>query len=117
MKFKKLAVVLGNCLFPNHEQLNPDASTLFFMAEDYGLCTHFKYHQHKLILFLSAMRSHADEIKNQYNLTYHALSKASTDLSFEEKLQITLEDHPEITELITYDIEDHFFERRIRAFC
>ena len=63
------------------------------------------------------MRSHAEEIKKEHPLTYHALSKASFDLSFEDKMQHTLEEHPTITELITYDVEDHFFERRVRTFC
>lgn len=87
------------------------------MAEDAGLCTHFRYHKHKLILFLSAMRSHAEEIQKNYPLAYYSLSEACQDLSFEDKLQRTLEEHPEINEIITYDIEDHFFERRIRDFC
>ncbi|MEM6643103.1 MAG: cryptochrome/photolyase family protein [Bacteroidota bacterium] len=117
MKFKKLAVILGNCLFPDHSRLNPSGNTLFFMAEDAGLCTHFKYHKHKITLFLSAMRSHADEIEKEYTITYNPLSEASMDLSYEDKLQNALEEHPNIKEIVTYDIEDHFFEERIRNFC
>lgn len=117
MSYTKLAVVLGNCLFSSHDRLSPDQKTLFFMAEDAGLCTHFKYHKHKLILFLSAMRSHADEIERQFPIVYHPLSKASLDLCYEDKLQNTLEEHPDIKEIVIYDIEDHFFEKRIVAFC
>ncbi|WP_436516910.1 cryptochrome/photolyase family protein [Ekhidna sp. To15] len=117
MPYKKLAVILGNCLFSDHERLNPDDSTMFFMAEDAGLCTHFKYHKHKLILFLSAMRSHADDVEGKYPLAYHHLSSSNRNLSYEEKLKETLSKHDSITELITYDIEDHFFEQRIRDFC
>ncbi|WP_420575311.1 cryptochrome/photolyase family protein [Ekhidna sp.] len=117
MAYNKLALVLGNCLFPDHSRLNPDASTLFFMAEDTGLCTHFKYHKHKLILFLSAMRSHADEVKETYRLTYQQLSASNQHLTYEDKLRLVLKSHDSISELITYDIEDHFFEKRIRDFC
>lgn len=113
----RLALILGNCLFPDHSRLKPDASTLFFMAEDHGLCTHFKYHKHKLILFLSAMRSHAEKLNEKYSITYHSLSQGSIDLTYEDKLQRTLEANPSITEIVTYDIEDHFFETRIRSFC
>lgn len=117
MSYKKLALILGNCLFHDHSMLSPSSETLFFMAEDHGLCTHYKYHKHKLVLFLSAMRSHADRIRKDHEITYHILSQKSLTLSFEDKLRSTLEKHPEIKEIITYDIEDHFFERRIQEFC
>lgn len=117
MSYNKLALILGNCLFPDHDRLSPDASTLFFMAEDAGLCTHFKYHKHKLVLFLSAMRSHADDVKDKYRLTYQQLSASNQHLTFEDKLRVTLKAHDSISEIITYDIEDHFFEKRIKDFC
>lgn len=117
MAYQKLALILGNCLFPDHALLNPDSQTLFFMAEDAGLCTHFKYHKHKLILFLSAMRSHADEIEKQYPLRYWKLDKEHFSLSYEQKLDLALEEHPTIKEVVTYTIEDHFFVDRIRKYC
>ncbi|MEO0403333.1 MAG: cryptochrome/photolyase family protein, partial [Bacteroidota bacterium] len=117
MAFNRLALVLGNCLFPDHNQLTPTNKTLFFMAEDSGLCTHFKYHKHKLVLFLSAMRSHADIVREQHELEYYKLSKDNQHESYEDKLKKTLKKHPEIEEFVTYDIEDHFFENRIRQFC
>ena len=33
------------------------------MAEDYELCTYEKHHKLKILLFLSAMRSHSDHLK------------------------------------------------------
>lgn len=117
MAYQKLALILGNCLFPDHSRLNPDESTLFFMAEDAGLCTHFKYHQHKLVLFLSAMRSHAEEINKGHHLVYHPLSEDNFHETYEDKLRAALKAYPDIQELVTYDIEDHFFESRIQQFC
>ena len=117
MKYKKLALILGNCLFPSHNKLNPDSTTLFFMAEDHGLCTHFKYHKHKLVLFLSAMRSHAEEIEKNQSLAYYQLSKQNASKTYEDKLRETLGQYEGIKEIVTYDIEDHFFEKRIKAFC
>lgn len=117
MTYKKIALVLGNCLFPDHHLLSPDASTLFFMAEDAGLCTHFKYHKHKLVMFLSAMRSHAEEIEKDFPFSYFELSEKNKYLSYEDKLRATLNQHKDIQEIVTYNIEDHFFEKRIKDFC
>ncbi|MEM6815228.1 MAG: cryptochrome/photolyase family protein [Bacteroidota bacterium] len=117
MAYQRLALILGNCLFSNHSGLNPNQDTLFFMAEDAGLCTHFRYHKHKLILFLSAMRSHADGIEKDFPLAYYRLTSENQNLSYEDKLRETISAHPDIKEILTYDIEDHFFEDRIRKFC
>ncbi len=117
MAYKKIALILGNCLFPDHSRLNPDKHTLFFLAEDAGLCTHFKYHKHKLVLFLSAMRSHAEEIEKNYPLDYYQLTQQNQDKNYEEKLRETINSYADIQEIVTYDIEDHFFENRIRKFC
>ena len=116
MAYKKLAVVLGNCLFPEHTDLKPNNQTLFFMAEDVGLCTHFRYHKHKLILFLSAMRSHADEIRKKHPLVYHQLNQENQKLNYEDKLETTLNEHPAIEQAIMYVIEDKFFDKRMRDF-
>ncbi len=110
-------MVTGDCLFPDHKRLGPDANTLFFMAEDYGLCTHYPYHKQKLVLFLSAMRSHADEISKNHAITYTKLERKNKHLSYEEKLKGVLTQNPKISEIVTYDIEDHFFADRIRDFC
>ncbi len=117
MHHSQLALILGNQLFPNHKGLQPGKQTLFFMAEDVGLCTHFKYHKHKLMLFLSAMRSHADEIEKQHALKYWPLTTENQALSYEDKLAQTLDEHPDIEEIVTYVIEDKFFAERMRSFC
>ncbi|MEO1254301.1 MAG: cryptochrome/photolyase family protein, partial [Bacteroidota bacterium] len=117
MKYNKLALILGTSLFPDHNRLNPDKNTLFFMAEDAGLCTHFKYHKHKLVLFLSAMRSHAEEIEKNYSLDYHKLTDENQSKSYTGKLKETIDSYTDIQEIVTYDIEDHFFDTEIRSFC
>ncbi len=114
--FKKLAIVLGDQLFPDHSKLLNQSDTLVFMAEDYSLCTHYSYHKQKLVLFLSSMRSHADQLRNRYDLVYHKLSSDNKHLSYEEKLNQTLEEY-QITELITYQISDHFFKKRLEKFA
>lgn len=114
MPMKRIALILGNCLFPNHDLLQPNEETLFVMIEDHGLCTHYKYHKHKLVLFLSAMRSHGDKLRDKYHLEYRKLTDDST---YESKLGEILQAHQEVQEIVTYDIEDHFFEKRIQSFC
>ena len=117
MAYQRLAIILGNCLFPNPKVLEPDKRTLFFMAEDAGLCTHFRYHKHKLILFLSAMRSYHDSLKNKYPTHYWKLSYKNHHLSYEEKLQKTLSKYSGIKEIVMFEIEDKFFAERMQQFC
>lgn len=114
---RRLALVLGDQLFPHHDALQPDAHTLFFMAEDFGLCTHYRFHQQKLVLFLSAMRQHAVALGQKYAVHYRKLSTAKDDPSFEEKLQQCLAQNPAVEELVTYRIDDAFMAQRIRKFC
>ena len=118
MPIHRLALILGDQLFPDHSPLQLNEQTLVCMTEDYGLCTNFKYHKHKLILFLSAMRSHADALRDQgVQLDYQKLSAETVDHSFEFRLSQVLTAHPSITEMVSYEIEDHFFANRIQEFC
>ena len=111
-----LLLILGNQLFaPAH--LREVAKCPVFMAEDVGLCTHFKYHKHKLILFLASMRNHAAELARQgWTVDYQELSDATAGLSYEEKLGSAIRRH-ESTRLVCFEIEDKFFEKRITDFC
>lgn len=117
MPYQRLALILGHCLFPSHEKLEAQNNTLFFMAEDTGLCTHFKYHKHKLVLFLSAMRQHGKFLAKEYPLHYVKLSSHNYDKSYFEKLEEVLAEHSGIEELVTYDVEDRFFDRQLRDFA
>jgi deoxyribodipyrimidine photolyase-related protein len=109
----KHVLVLGNQLFA------PESSCIemgdsVFMAEDYGLCTHFRYHKHKLIFFLAAMRHYRDELRQALGAKVHyaELDAQSYQQSFEEKLSQYVAEHS-VDELHTYQIEDKFFEERI----
>lgn len=116
MRYRRLALILGNCLFGNHRLLLPDEETLFFMAEDYGLCTRFNYHKHKLVLILSAMRSHRDHLRKYHPIEYLELKPEYKDTRFEDNLFKAVEKF-RIEEIVTYDIENHFFRQRIEQFC
>ena len=59
----KLFFILGNQLFPPKYLDRFKNDHLIFMSEDYELCTYEKHHKLKILLFLSAMRSYADNLK------------------------------------------------------
>jgi deoxyribodipyrimidine photolyase-related protein len=70
----KLFLLLGNQLFAS-KYLNDFKDHIFYMAEDYDLCTFEKHHKHKILLFLSSMRSFSDELKSKnFNLIYTTMA-------------------------------------------
>jgi len=119
-------IVLGNQLFP-FAHFKPHREARFFMAEDEGLCTYVKHHKQKLVLFLAAMRSHADELRrHNARVHYERLDAPERDeheedepgKSYESKLARFLDDQsPEADRLVMFEIEDKFFERRIVDFA
>ena len=113
---KSAWLILGNQLFPP-DSLPQELPRQVFMAEDYGLCTHFKYHKHKIILFLTAMRRYSKELKNlKYDVHYEFLTQTNYDLSYEDKL-LQFAKKYKISELVCFEIEDKFMEKRILDFC
>lgn len=104
--------VLGNQLFDPKLLARKNIEAVF-MREDTELCTHFEYHKLKIMLFLMAMRSHADELRaKKFNVTYQELAKSK--LPYEKHLEKWIRDE-KIDKLLYYEIEDKFFERRITA--
>ena len=71
----KLFLTLGNQLF-NPKYFSKYKDHIFFMAEDYGLCTFEKHHKLKILLYLSSMRSFRDELRSKnFNLIYKDIKK------------------------------------------
>ncbi len=104
----RLGVILGDMLFHSHS-LNVNT---VFMAEDVGLCTHYRYHKHKIVLFLSAMRHHAESISSSFEVLYHELS----DEPFFSRLKKVVQTR-EVSTLVTYVIADDFFRDEFISFC
>jgi deoxyribodipyrimidine photolyase-related protein len=75
-------IILGNQLFPlNH--IKKYKSCHFFMAEDYELCSYFKFHKHKLIFFLASMRSYKDSlVKEGLKCHYEKLDEQKRDNNY-----------------------------------
>jgi deoxyribodipyrimidine photolyase-related protein len=115
-KVTSALIVLGNQLFPqaSYPAIIPKH---IFMAEDYGLCTHYKYHKHKIILFLSAMRKYAQELKNKnYIVDYYDGHHDLFKESYEDKIDDYLAKYSFIKTIHVFEIEDKFFEKRLRDF-
>ncbi|MFI4860884.1 MAG: cryptochrome/photolyase family protein [Phycisphaerales bacterium JB063] len=116
----RLLLILGNQLFaPAH--LRSAGAGRVFMAEDHGLCTYACHHKLKLVLFLAAMRSHADTLRDAGLRVHYARlddQPAGGDApSYEQKLADYLDDHPEVQTLVHYEVEDKFFEHRLASFA
>ena len=112
---KSLFLILGNQLFPQ-KHLNKYKDSTFFMCESYDLCTFQKHHKLKLILFLSSMRSYADQLKkNKFKVNYIDINK-DFKISYEKKLENYINKN-KFKELTSFEIEDKFFENKIIIFC
>jgi len=112
----KLFFLLGNQLFSEKyiEKFRKDH--IFFMAEDYQLCTYEKHHKQKILLFLSAMRSHADKLKkNKFKIQYSSIEDKSFKSDYIEKLKKIIKTQ-KISEVSSFEIEDKFFEKKISYF-
>ncbi|MEM8494529.1 MAG: cryptochrome/photolyase family protein [Planctomycetota bacterium] len=124
---KKLVVVLGNQLFPYAElkkHLGEDpAGVRVYMAEDWELCMFQKHHQQKIVLFLAAMRSYADELREHgVTVQYTKLGELDddeVDRTYETRLSDYLDETKslQVDELIVWEIEDKWFEARVEAFA
>ena len=84
----KLFFILGNQLFPSKYLDRFKKDHLFFMAEDYQLCTYEKHHKNKILLFLSSMRSHAETLrKDKFKLEYFKIEDKEFKDDYLKKLK------------------------------
>ena len=112
----KLFFILGNQLFPLKYFNRYKNDHLFFMAEDLHLCTYEKHHKLKLVLFLSSMRSHSDELrKNKYNIQYFKIEDKEFTKDYTEKLKRII-NSKKIKEITSFEVEDKFFEQKLLKF-
>lgn len=113
----KTLLILGNQLFDSSKYIEPQIRpNHIFMREDQELCTHFKYHKHKIIFFLSAMRKYAQELEDKkLPIHYEKLNTENKD-TFEDSLKRFIIKTKTQT-LCFFEIEDKFFEQRIFNLC
>ncbi|MBY0383958.1 cryptochrome/photolyase family protein, partial [bacterium] len=108
-------LVLGNQLFDPAiwtQGLTKQGPFCVFMREDQELCTYFKFHKLKIIFFLSAMRDFRDELTN-LKIPVHYENLVESSQSYESHFQKFLK-QKKTQAVYTFEIEDKFFEKRIR---
>ncbi|WP_404787599.1 cryptochrome/photolyase family protein [Altericista sp. CCNU0014] len=111
-----MIILFGNMLFPDHGRL-PLRQMPVFMAEDEGLCTDFKFHKHKLILYLAAMRHHRDLLREQgVTVEYCQQTLPQASSTYEDKLWQAVQKYS-ASELRTYEMEDCGMRDRLQTFC
>ena len=111
----ELFIVLGNQLF-HPKYLKAYKSSLFFLAEDYELCTFVKHHKQKIVFFLSSMRSFNDELKkNNFKVLYKKIDEIDFKKSYLEKLHKVIKSK-KISKIRFFEIEDKLFEKKMIAF-
>ena len=103
-----LTVILGNQLFDY--KYFKKLSDKIFMCEDYDLCTHYKYHKHKIIHFLASMRDYRDYLKSKGKEVYY--QQLDKRCKFSSQLRSYIEDN-DIEVVQVYEIEDKFFEQEL----
>mgnify|MGYP001213878408 CR=1 FL=1 len=112
----KLFFILGNQLFPLKYLEKFKDDHVFFMAEDHELCVYEKHHKKKILLFLSSMRSYAEKLdQKKYKIKYFKIEDKVFKISYTEKLKKIIEKE-KIKEISSFEIEDKFFEKKLRTF-
>ena len=112
----KLFFILGNQLFPIQHLNSFKNDHIIFMAEDYQLCTYEKHHKLKILLFLSAMRSYAENLKNnKFKIEYQKIENKEFKYDYLKKLKKII-NSKNIKEVSSFEIEDKFFEKKITLF-
>ena len=107
----RLFIILGNQLF-NPNYLKDFKDHIFYMAEDYELCTYEKHHKLKILLFLSSMRSFRDELKSKkFKIIYEDIN-SKFKVSYGKKLEKVIRDK-KIKEVSFFEVEDKPFEEKI----
>ncbi len=106
-------MILGNQLFaPEAISAVDKTKAIVFMREDAALCTHFKYHKHKIIFFLSAMRKYSQELR-EAGFQVHYEKLGSDSKSYTQALTDFLTSH-KAQVFSHFEIEDKFFEKQIQ---
>ena len=107
----RLFIILGNQLFNPH-YLKDFKDHVFYMAEDYELCTYEKHHKLKILLFLSSMRSFKDELKSKNFKVIYENADLNFKTSYDKKLEKLIK-NKKIKEVSFFEIEDKAFEKKI----
>ena len=112
-KSNEVLLILGDQLYSNRH-IPTGKKCPVLMIEDYGLCTHFKYHKNKITYFLTSMREHRDQLINSgFKVHYYDSNHELFRKSFEKKLDDFIDKNILINEINFFEINDIFFRLRM----
>lgn len=109
---KDLIIVLGDQLFAPECFTKMPAKDIF-MAEDWGLCTRYRYHKLKISLFLSSMRHFREMMTADHKVHYHELSSKKSE-TYVKRLKSFLT-AKKVKRVHMFEIADEFFRRELQS--
>lgn len=111
---KKALLILGNQLFDLSKKITKEKRSeyIVFMREEKELCTYFQFHKQKILFFFLAMRAYANELET-FGFTVHYEKFGDHSETYETKFLRFLSANS-ISEVHFFEIEDHFFELRMK---
>lgn len=110
-----LFLIQGDQLF-HTLYLKDHRNDLLLMVEDREQLTAFKYHKHRQVFYISAMRHYARELRHHdFNLVYLELSETK-GLPYEKILEKVLAES-KLSKITTFEIEDKELEKWLQNFC
>ena len=111
MSNSNLLIILGNQLFPI-KYIKKTSCTDVFMCEDYELCSDYKHHKLKILMFFISMRKYKKElIKNGYKVHYRSIEDKDFKDQIEKKISKVI-DNNSIKEVHQFELVDNFLKNR-----
>lgn len=110
-----LFIIFGDHLFPA-KYFEPFKSFQFITIEASDICSHFKYHQSRLIFLFSAQRHKRAELQK----CGFQIDHISLDQDFEKSYFEKLSEYcrkKKIKEIHSFEKEDKFFRNALNDFC
>ena len=113
MSNSNLLIILGNQLFPI-KYIKETSSTDVFMCEDYELCSDYKHHKLKILMFFISMREYKNElIKNGYKVHYRSIEDKDFKDKIEKKISKVINNNS-IKEVHQFELVDNFLKNRFK---
>lgn len=108
----RTALIFGSQLFaPEHLKKNNINHVI--LIEHRELCTYYKFHQHKIVFFLAAMRHYSLELKQAgLSVTYLNLNQTKDFVDYISTLD-SIYQKQKFSELVCYEVEDKFMESKL----
>ncbi len=113
MSNSNLLIILGNQLFPI-KYIKKTSCTDIFMCEDYELCSDYKHHKLKILMFFISMREYKEElIKNGYKVHYRSIEDKDFKDQIEKKISKVIDSNA-IKEVHQFELVDNFLKNRFK---